>query len=554
MRFLVDLPDHAQLGFNTSALDISPDGKFIAYSGGSGATTQIYLRPTDQLDVHPLAGTAGAIYPAFSPDGQWIAYEVNGTLMKISVFGGAPQKLCDIRGLSRGIAWLDDGTVLFGHINRGILRVPATGGEPEPVTTLDSTNGEISHRFPHVLPGGKTILYTVKQNNISTFDEAFIVAQRLDTGERKVLVRGGSFGRYVPTGHLMYVRGGSIFAVPFDRSTLTLLGQPIAIEKGGWMNRGSGDGYFAFSRQGTLVFSPADPANADNVFISWIDRNGTIRPLIDSARSFFIATISPDGQKLAVHIQAANDDIWIYHLQRKTMTRFTFGGGNFANPIWSPDGKEIAYVSERGTAVDIFKKPWDGSGAEERLTNGLGVSYASSFSPDGKNIAFVQNGDIWVLPLDGDRVPAPFIQSSASEGLPMFSPDGRWMAYSSNESGRDEIYVVPYPKRAGKYQISSGGGTYPLWTSGGKELCYVNGSMIKGVTMIGSDPFDYSAERTIVNLPPSAFLSDDAPNGQQFIIGVFRSQAVAQSELTVVLEWFEDLKSKTSGMNSGATR
>ncbi|MEX0736081.1 MAG: protein kinase [Bacteroidota bacterium] len=554
MRFSVDLPQDGLMGFNTSSLDLSPDGKFIAYSGGSGANTQIYLRPTNQLAVSPLTGTAGAIYPAFSPDGQWIAYEVNGTLMKISVFGGAPQKLCDIRGASRGIAWANDNTLMFGHVNRGILRVPAGGGEPEPVSTLDSSNGEISHRFPQVLPDGKTILFTVKQNNISTFDEAFIVAQRLDSGERTVLVRGGSYGKYVPTGHLMYARGGSILAVPFDPSSLAILGQPISIEKGGWLNRASGDAYFAFSRQGTLVFSPSDPATFDNVLISWIDRNGTIRPLIDSARSFYTALISPDGQKLAVNIQAANDDIWIYHILRKTLTRFTFGGGNFASPLWSPDGKDVAYTSERGTAVDIFRKPWDGSGAEERLTHGLSVSYASSYSPDGKTLAFVQNGDIWLLPLEGDRRPVPFLNTPASEGFPMFSPDGRWLAYNSNESGRDEVYVVPYPKRAGKYQVSSGGGVFPLWTPDGRELCFTNGSAIMAVSILGTTPFDYSAQRKLVTLPPSAFLSHITPNGQQFIIGVFRSQAVAQSTLTVVLEWFDDLKAKTSGMNTGGTR
>lgn len=554
MRFSVDLPQDGLMGFNTSSLDLSPDGKFIAYSGGSGGNTQLFLRPTDELAVHPLNGTAGAIYPAFSPDGQWIAYEVNGTVMKISVFGGAPQKLCDLQGFSRGITWANDNTILFGHVNRGILRVSASGGEPEPVSTLDSSNGEISHRFPQVLPDGNTIIFTVKQNNISTFDEAFIGAQRLDTGEKKVLIRGGSYGKYVPTGHLMYARGGSILAVSFDPSSLTVVGQPIPVEKGGWLNRGSGDAYFAFSKQGTLVFSPADPATFDNVLISWIDRSGNVRPLIDSARSFYTATISPDAQKLAVNIQSANDDIWIYHIGRKTLTRFTFGGGNFGNPIWSRDGKEIAYYSERGTAVDIFKKPWDGSGAEERLTQGLGVSYVSSYAPDGKAIAYVQNGDIWILPLDGDRKPIPFLSTPASEGFPSFSPDGRWLAYSSSESGRDEIYVVPYPQRAGKYQVSSGGGTYPLWTSDGKELCYTSGSVIKAVTITGTDPFDYSAERKVVTLPPSAYLADVAPNGQQFIIGTFRSQTVAQSSLTVVLEWFDDLKAKTSGMKTGVTR
>jgi serine/threonine protein kinase/Tol biopolymer transport system component len=549
MRFSIDLPDNGYLGFGASLLDFSPDGKFIVYSGGTGGNVQLYLKRMDELTVQPISGTAGASYPAFSPDGQWIAYEVNGTLMKISVFGGASQKLCNVQGQSRGLWWANDHSVLFGHVNRGILRVSASGGEPEVITTLDSENGEISHRFPQMLPDGNTVIFTVKQSTITSFDEALIVAQRLDSGERKVLVRGGSYGRYVPTGYLMYVRGGSIFALAFDPFRLEITGQPVVVEKGGWMNRASGDAYIAFSKYGGMVFSPAEPPTFDNIELSVIDRHGTVRLLIDSARSFFTATISPDGKKLAVTIQAANDDIWIYHIPRKTLTRFTFSGGNFSYPIWSPDGKYVVYAAERGTSTDIFRKPWDGGGAEERLSNGLSVSDMTSYSPDGKAIAFVQNGDIWMLPLEGDRTPAPFLHTPASEATPRFSPDGRWLAYSSNESGRDEVYVVPFPKGSGKYQVSSGGGIFPLWTSDGKELCFVKGSAIMAVQITGTSPFDYSAQRKLVTLPPSTFLADITPDGQQFIIETFRSQAVAQTSLTVVLEWFDELKTRVSRHN-----
>ena len=559
MRFSVDLPQDGLLAFNLSTLDISPDGKLIAYSGNSGGSVQIFLRRTDDLTIHPLSGTAGAAYPSFSPDGQWIAYEVNGTLMKISVFGGASQKLCNAQGQTRGLTWANDHEIMFGHVNRGILRVSASGGEPEAVTALDSTNGEISHRFPQLLPDGNTLIFTVKQSTISSFDDAIIVAQRLDSGEKKVLVRGGSYGRYVPTGHLVYVRAGSIFAVPFDASSLEIKGQPKPVEQGGWMNRASGDAFLAFSKDGAMVFSPAEPASFDNVLLSWLDRSGNVRPVLDSANSFFTATISPDGQKLAISIQAANDDIWIYHILRKTLTRFTFGGGNSAFPIWSPDGKYVAYAAERGSVVDIFRKPWDGSGSVERLTNGLSITEMTSYAPDGKAIAFTQNGDIWVLPLDGDRTPAPYIQTSANEAAPRFSPDGHWLAYSSNESGRDEVYVVPYPHGSGKYQISSGGGVFPLWSRDGKELCFAvsgfstrrvrggTGSAVMAVRILGTAPFDYSAQRTVVTLPLSSGVTDIAPDGQRFVLQTFRSQARAQTSLTVVLEWFEDLKAKTSG-------
>ena len=546
MRFSVDLPPNALLAFGTSTLALSPDGKYLVYAGGSGNSTQLFLRRMDQLTIQPIAGTDGATYPAFSPDGQWVAYDVNGTLMKVSVFGGAPEKICNVQGLSRGLAWTTDNTILFGHISRAIFRVSANGGQPEAITRLDSSAGEISHRFPQLLQDGKTIIFTVKQNNIASFDEAIIVGQRLDTGERTVLVRGGTYGRYVPSGHLIYARGEKILAVPFDVATLEVNGPPVQVEEGGWLNRGSGDAYMAFSSTGAFAFAPLGPFSFENVFLSWIDRRGNMKQLLDRARAYYGATISPDGQKIVTTIQAANDDIWICHIVRGTLTRFTFGGGNHAFPIWSPDGKYIAYIAEKGASSDIFRKTWDGSGAEERLTSGLSASALTSFTLDGK-VAFVQNGDIWILPLDGERKPIPFLYTAANEGGAQFSPDGHWMAYSSNESGKDEIYVVPYPKHDGKWQVSTGGGIFPLWTRDGKALCYLNGSSIMVVQITGTSTFDFSVPQKLLDLPPSTFVADIAPNGQQFIVGVVRSRQVTQSKLTVVLEWFDELKRETAG-------
>ncbi len=553
MRFSIKLPDNS-LALTTSSLDITADGTLFAYAGGAGVNSEIYLRKMNELDVVPLQGTNGALYPTFSPDGRWLAFEVIGSLMKIPVSGGAAQKLCNVGGLSRGIYWENDRSILYGHVNRAIHRVSADGGEPQPVTALDSSNREISHRFPQLLPDGNTLIFTAKQDNISTFDDALIIAQRLDTGERKVLVRGGTYGRVVPTGHLIYVRGNSILAVRVDLATLTVEGQPVEIEKGGWLNSASGDAYLAFSRTGALVFSPADPASFGVVRLTWFDRRGEIAPVLDSANSYFGGTLSPDGQKLATTVQAANDDIWIYHVQRKTMTRFTFGGGNSSYPIWSPDGRYVIYASERGPSVDIFMKPWDGSRSEERLSTGLSVSEISSASPDGKTVAFVQNGDIWMLPLEDERTPYPFLESPANEATPRFSPDGRWLAYSSNESGTDEVYVVPFPGKGAKFQISAGGGALPFWAESGKELYFltnvgrnrrrVAGSQVMSVRIHGTAPFDYSSERTVVALPPSSAVADITPDGQRFVVSQFQTNIQGQTDLTVVLEWFEDLKRK----------
>jgi serine/threonine protein kinase/Tol biopolymer transport system component len=547
MRFTIDLPADAPLsGGNSTSLAVSPDGRYMVYAGLAGNTTQLYIRRLDQLTSTPIQGTDGAGYPAFSPDDQWIAYDANSAIRKIPVSGGASEKVCDIEGQTRGITWTPDNTILFGHISKGIFRVPAEGGKPEPLTTLDSSANEISHRFPQLLPDGKTVIFTVKKNNIATFDDALIEAQDLDSGKRTVLVRGGTFGRCVPGGYLVYGRGDHIYALGFDPKSLEVKGPPVAIEKGGWLNHGSGDVDMVFSSSGAFIFSPAGPLSFDNVVEVWLDRHGKMQPLLDSARAYFGGTISPDGQRIALTIQAANDDIWVYHRIRGTLTRLTFGGGNHGSPIWSPDGKYVYYFAEKGSSPDIFRKAWDGSGTEERLSNGLNASALTSFRKDGKALAFVQNGDIWILPFGNETKPFPFLQSAAIEQGGQFSPDGRWLAYSSNESGRDEIYVVPYPKKDGKWQISASGGITPLWSSDGKEIFFVNGSKVMVTEVKGGATFDFSVPHFLFDIPPNAFIEDIAPDGKRFVAGVARTQELTQTKLVVVLEWFKDLKDKFS--------
>jgi serine/threonine protein kinase/Tol biopolymer transport system component len=548
MRFSIDLPSHAPLvGGNSNGIALSSDGRYLAYTGLAGNSTQIFVRRLDQLDVQPIPGTDGAVYLCFSPDGQWIAYEANGVIKKVPVSGGASEKVCDIQGQSRGITWTSDNVLWFGHIHGGIFRVSADGGKPEPVTKLDSSAHEISHRFPQILPDGKTVIFTVKQDNITSFDDALIVAERIGTGKRTILVRGGSCGQYVPPGYLVFARGDMITAVSFDPTSLEVKGAPVAIEAGGWLNRGSGDAVMAFSSTGALVFAPAGPLDFENVVEVWLDRHGKQQPLLDSARAYASASVSPDGQKVALTIQAANDDVWLYQIGHGTLTRLTFAGGNHGSPIWSPDGKYIVYFAEKGSSLDIFRKAWDGSGSEERLTSGLNVSALTSFTPDGKALAFAQNGDIWILPLEGDRKPFPFLHTGANERGGQFSPDGRWMAYSSNESGRDEIYVVPYPKESGKWQISTGGGIAPLWSQNGKELFYVNGSKVMMVGITGTSTFDFSTPRPLFDLPPGAIIEDVAPDGQRFAAAVSLAQQITQPRLTVVLECFQELKEKFAG-------
>lgn len=248
-------------------------------------------------------------------------------------FGGAPQDLCDTKGLIRGGWCGGDNNIYFGHISKEVSRVPSEGGTIQSVTKLDSASGEISHRFLQLLPNGKALVFTIKHNNISTFDDAVVAVQRLDTGERKIVLRGGTFARYVPTGHLIYARDLSIFAVPFDADKLEVTGPPLPLFEGGMLNQASGEASISFSNSGVLVYADSGPISINRFRIVWMDRQGKTLPLVDLPRPYFDGRISPDGQKLALQIQAANDDIWIYHIGRGTLTRLTFGGGNNNFPI-----------------------------------------------------------------------------------------------------------------------------------------------------------------------------------------------------------------------------
>ena len=529
----------------SSGVAISPDGKYIAWMGSQGGTSQLMLRPIDQMTLQPVPGTEGAIDPFFSADGQWIAVQLGGKLKKFSVFGGSAQDICDIQGLIRGGWWTSDNTIFFGTISSGIMRVSANGGTPELVTTLDTAGTEISHRFPQVLPDGKTLIFTVKQSNISSFNEAFICAQRIGTPERKTLIRGGTYAQYLPTGHLMYARGKSLFVVPLDAGKLEVKGPPVAMLDGGMLNEFSGSANFGCSTTGIFVYALAESAIYNRFVISWMDRKGKIFPLIETPRSYAGGALSPDGQKLAVVIEAANDDIWIYNLRGGALTRLTFEGGNHGSPVWSPDGKFIYYAAEHGKSANIYRKSGDGSGTEQRLTQSPETQLPSSCSPDGKTLAFIQNADIWTLPLTGESTPSPFIQSPAVEEQTDFSPDGKWMAYASNESGRREIYVVPFPKQGGKWQISTNGGSNPRWSHDGRELFFVSGTALMAVGVTLTPTFEFSPPQKLCDAPAGVIgVGSVAPDGKRFVVGVDRSPESSSTQLSVVVGWLEELRAK----------
>ena len=552
MQFTIKLPDSTAIPIGSMGLNISPDGKFMSFLVQSGLDLKVLLRSADRETFEPVVGsqlsTNGlTIYHEFSPDGQWIAFNPGTSIQKSSVFGGASVAVCNVGNEMRGLWWGSDKNIYYGHISSVIYRVSEDGGPSFPVTALDSASGEISHRFPELLPDGKSVLFTIKFNTITSFDEAAIAVFDTKSGVKKILIRGGTYARYVPTGHLVYARGSYIYAVPFDLEKLEITGSPKQLFKGGWMNPFSGEVSLAFSRDGTLLYIPRGIESYAIGRIKWLDMQGQMTSLVDTTNSYFSSALSPDGEKLALHVQGANDDVWMYHIGRKSLTRLTFGGGNSGYPVWSPDGRYVMYMSERGGVSNIYRTAWDGSGKEERLTMSPQSQFPRSVSPDGKFLSFVQDNDIWMLTLDSTSKTFPFFTSPATEANPVFSPDGHYLAYETNESGRYEIVIVPFPSRAGKWQVSSGGGSNPIWSPSGNEIYFTQGTTIYSVDIHPGNVFDYSAPKKILGLPPDGqFLSGISLDGKKFALVTVPTKELSTSEFTLVTNWFQQLRNTFS--------
>ncbi len=521
---------------------VSPDGTSLVYSS---TDAQLNVRRLDQTTAQPIPGAIGLL-PTFSPDGQWLAFFDNlNRISKVSLTGSAPEALYESQMITPGLWWTPNNEILFGTYSGGVNRIPATGGTPVSVTALDTANGEISHRFPQLLPDGKSLIYTAKTKTMASFDEALIIAERLGGSEHKVLVKGGYYGRYLPSGHLIYLRGNTLFAVKFDPDKLEISGTPTPVERGGAVDNG-GTICLGVSENGVAVFStPATYSNIESISLGWLDRTGATTALYDTARNYALARISPDGNKIALAIASANDDIWIFDIPRGLLSRLTHGWGNNSAPIWSPDGASVIYSAEKGQAANIYRTAWDGSGSEERLTVSPNPQRPTDVSRDGKFVTYEENGDIWILPLDSSgagspaRKPYPYIQTRAYEVSGLFSPDGKWLAYTSDESGKPEVYVVSFPKRGAKQQVSIGGGVGGGFSRDGKQLVYGNGRNLMVVDVRSGDKFEVSSPHKLLTMPDSVTIMDVAPDGKRFLTLLKHGDNAPVLNLEVVTEWFD---------------
>ena len=534
------------------ALALSPTGKQLVYAASRGGTKQLYVRAMDSLEGKAIPGTQGASAPFFSPDGQWVGFFAEGKLKKVALTGGSPVNLCDAPS-GRGGSWAPNDIIFFAPDPiAGLYQVSAKGGTSLPLTKLDRQKGEVSHRWPQVLPGGKAVLFTVWMGPGQ--DEQQVQLQMLASGERRVLIQGGRLGRYVSTGNLVYLEGGSLLAVPFDLARLEVTANaPMPTGESVWDETGD-EAAYALSDTGSLAYVTGGAGEHEGRSLVWVDRTGKIEPLAASFGNYSSPRLSPNGQQVALFSVGAKIDVWLYSLTRSTSSRLGADGSS-QTPIWTPDGKRLTYRATRGGTRNIFWRAADGSGTEERLTTGEGLQTPGSWSPDGQVLAYSDSGPttaigIWTLRLT-DRKAQAFLQTRFNEEAPAFSPDGHSLAYASNESGRFEVYVQPYPGPGGKWQVSTGGGNEPVWNRNGRELFYRSDDKMMAAEVTTRPSFSAVKPRMLFQRPRwnMSIISgmpsyDVSPDGQRFIILIPGDQESAPAQLNVVQNWFEELKRK----------
>ena len=566
IRFDFDLPEDQ--GFTNEAravVAVSRDGMKVVYV----ANQQLYLRNLNELTARPIPGSdENPAIPFFSPDGRWIGYwstvDGQGQLKKIRVTGGAPVTLCNT-GSPFGACWDDNDIILFGQED-GIMSVSANGG---PAGLLIESKRQV--HGPQILPGGKWVLFTIASSALVTrWDDSQIVAQSLESGERKILVSGGSDARYVPTGHLVYARGDVLHAIAFDAENLEVTGgsTPL-IEELRRVPRpamNSGTANYGFSDGGMLVYAVGGARDIQERGFVWVDREGNEEPLAPQPNYYLDPKLSPDGTKVALTIvTGGNEDIWVWDLVRENMTRLTFHGAYDNNPIWTPDGKRIVFASNREEAFGVYWKAADGTGEVEQLGSVSGAQILpSSWSKDGKDLIVEvvtdESGsvDIISMSMEGDHVSKQLLQGEYIKANPQISPDGRWIAFFSQESGQSEVYVHPFPSvNSGKWQISTNEGQEPRWSPDGRELYYRAGNDFGKIMMV-----EVETEPTFRASSPKKlfqgayfFLApghswDVHPDGKRFLmmkspdlVGETPA-ALDLQQINIVLNWFEELKQK----------
>jgi serine/threonine-protein kinase len=546
-RFVIDLPATAPLSLeNGGALAVSPDGARLAYAARAGDRKAIYMRPLGQLETTLVPGTEGAEAPFFSPSGEWLGFFASGRLSKLSVLslrGDSAIPLAQAES-PRGSSWTDADSILFAPSEAsGLARVSAAGGPTTPVTELEKE--ERGHRWPAALSGDKALFTAWRE---SGFDVVLVDAS---SGRRTRIVEDASFPRYAPTGHLIFARGGDLHGARLDLSSGRLLSEPTLLVEDVAFDPRTGAAFYDFSRGGDLYYVRGTGTVGERVARAFlVTESGEARPLGEPKTGLQVPRFAPDGRSIVMTV-AEDDrtDLWSYDLGRETLTRLT-SGGNSAACVFFPDGRSVAFASDRDGVFSIYRTLADGSGEATRLTTGRNPQFPTSVSPDGKRLAYTElhpesNLDIFVLSLD-DAKARPFLQTDRAEAGAVFSPDGNFLAYTSDESGREQVYVRRFPGPSGRWQVSTETGTEPVWSRDGSRLFFRSGGslMVSDVRLLPE--FEAAKPRVLFGTPfDSAGVLhagyDTGPGGTSFVMIRTEKESTA-SEIHVVLNWFSELE------------
>src|SRR5262245_44035371 len=556
IRSLIPPPENARFQFagkNPGPVVISPNGRHLAFIATTpDGKNPIWVRSLNALTAQPLAGTEGASSPFWSPDGQWLGFFVGATLNKIKVSGEPPLKLCDLESLGGTGTWSRDGVIIFAtdSIPGALYRVSASGGTPIAVTELNESQREVNHQFPYFLPDGRHFLYLATRGQGADRMTAGIYVASLDSQEKKLLLHDPSNIAY-GSGYLLFGRGRALMAQPFDTERLEFTGEAFTIVDQVRYTTAR-RAVFSVSENGVLIHQTG--AAVTDLQLVWFDRYGKRLGMLGDPDFYRDADLSPDGKKVAVDIRDTRhdrQDIWLYDVAHGLKTRFTLDSVPGSVPLWSPDGSRIVYCSNRKGHFNLYQKAANGDGAEEALVESSVTKYPTSWSRDGRFVLYFTTGDsktrsdLWVLPMFGERKPFPFLQTEAMEVWGEFSPDGRWIAYVSSESGQGGVYIKPFPGPGGKQQVSIAGGSVTRWRGDGKELFYLaadNRLMAAEVKIEGSI-LEVGTVRTLFEIKPARQGRDFdvTADGQRFLVNTLVKD-LETSPITLVVNWTADFK------------
>jgi serine/threonine-protein kinase len=562
VRLDFDLGPDVSLAPSTGpSVILSPDGtRFVFVSQASDGTRRLFTRRLDQPKAALLSGTDGAYTPFFSPDGQWVGFFAKGKLKKTRIDGGEPVSLCDAPQ-GRGASWSEDGNIIAAlDTQSGLSQVRPEGGKAVPIAALPL--GEGFYRWPQVLPGGRAVLLTASIA-YGNFDEAGIAVVSLKERRKKiVLEHAGMYPRYLPSGHLVYVTKGTLFAVPFDLDRLEVRGSPTALLEQISSDSAVGGAQIDFSRNGTLAFRIGGAEGLRTM--QWLDGSGKTVSLLAEPAAYSFPRLSPDGSRLAYLVsQGSSTDIWIYDLQRGSKTRLTNGPRLTSYPVWSPDGRFVVFQSATG----IFWTRADGAGKPQLLTQSKTLQFPTAFTPDGTRLVFSElipggGAEIRTVPVESASgqmragEPQLFLKTSTADDFAAFSLDGRWLAYASAEAGSYEVYVRAFPDNGNQWQISNSGGTMPVWSPNGHELFYrtedqrimVANYTVKGQSFVTDKPRVWF-EKELANVG-MAVNFDLAPDGKRFAVlmpAESPEPRETQNHVTLVVNFFDEVRRRVAG-------